>query len=247
MNLSKQGAAFLRHHEGFVPLYYLDPIGVGTIGIGFTWRSTSFREWWAKHKPGVKSGPGATMTAADADAALAFLADREYGQAVRTFLGRPVPQHVFDGMTSVVYNLGAKALSWKWAAAAKRGDYAEASRLLKTTGTTAAGKRLQGLVNRRLDEAELISFGDYTIGRPRTAPAKPLPVVLRRGERGDAVRALQMDLMVLGLRPGTPDGIFGYGTQSALLTFQRNAALKADGIAGPQTLAAINAAIAKRT
>lgn len=243
MNLSKQGAEFLRHHEGFVPRYYLDPVGIPTIGIGFTWRSTSFREWWAKHKPGVKFGPGATMTANEASDALIYLTDREYGRAVRDFLAKTVPQHVFDGMTSVVYNLGAGALNWKWAAAAKRGDYAGASRLLKTTGTTAAGKRLQGLVNRRLDEAELISLGDYNIGRLRAVPAKPLPVVLRRGERGDAVKALQSALRRLGYQPGVADGIFGVGTQSAVLAFQRSSGLKADGIAGPQTIAAIDAAL----
>ena len=34
MRLSKQGAAFVRSHEGFVPKYYLDPVAVPTIGVG---------------------------------------------------------------------------------------------------------------------------------------------------------------------------------------------------------------------
>ena len=63
--LSVAGASFIRLHEGFVPRWYLDPVKVPTIGIGFTWRSTAFREWWGRYRPGVKFAEGATMTAAE--------------------------------------------------------------------------------------------------------------------------------------------------------------------------------------
>jgi lysozyme len=36
MGLSPKDAAFIRRHDGFVARYYLDPVGVPTIGIGFT-------------------------------------------------------------------------------------------------------------------------------------------------------------------------------------------------------------------
>lgn len=113
MNLSERGAAFVRRHEGFVDHYYLDPAAVPTIGVGFTWRSESFREWWGRNRPGQKFGPGATMTREEADKALVFMFAAEYGKAVNSFLGKTVKQHIFDGMCSPVFNLGPGSLKWK--------------------------------------------------------------------------------------------------------------------------------------
>lgn len=162
MRISKRGAAFLRAHEGFVARYYLDPVGVGTIGVGFTWASASFREWWAKNRPGQKFGPGASMTAAEADSCLVYLCDAEYGAAVNRFLaGKVVEQHVFDAMCSMIFNCGPKALEWRWAALMKAGNMTAAVKAWKDTATTAKGKKLPGLVRRRKEEAELAQFGRY--------------------------------------------------------------------------------------
>lgn len=234
LELSRAGAAFVRAHEGFVPSAYLDPVRVLTIGIGFTWRSEAFRKWWGLNKPGQEFKLGATMTRQEAEGALIFLCRNEYGKAVNAFLGRAVPQHVFDGMLSPVFNLGPGALGWRWAAAAKRGAYAEAASLLSVTGTTASGKKLPGLVKRRADESELIQFGDYTIG-PMKADAMA-DGMLVRGERGPAVAQLLLDLHALGFYAGTFDDVFGYGAEAAVLAFQRANTLTADGYAGPQTL-----------
>lgn len=237
MNLSAAGAAFVRHHEGFVASWYLDPVQVPTIGVGFTWLSDSFREWWGKNKPGRPFAKGATMTRAEADACLQFMVEREYGAAVNKFLGKPVPQHVFDGTVSPVYNLGTGSLEWKWAAAVKAGEYSRAAELLRSTGTTAKGKRLPGLVTRRKEEAELIELGDYRIG---TAVAEPMADgMLVKGERGTEVADLQKRLANLGLYDGNVDGIFGFGTEKAVLDFQRSHGLKADGYAGAKTLKAL--------
>jgi lysozyme len=237
MNLSPAGAAFVRHHEGFVPSWYLDPVQVPTIGVGFTWLSSSFREWWGKNKPGKPFAKGATMTQAEADACLQFMVEREYGAAVNKFLGKTVPQHVFDGTVSPVYNLGPGSLEWKWAAAVKAGEYRRAAELLRSTGTTAKGKRLPGLVTRRKEEAELIELGDYRMG---TAVAEPMADgMLVKGERGAEVADLQQRLAELGIYDGKVDGIFGFGTEKAVLDFQRAHGLKADGFAGPKTLQAL--------
>ncbi len=245
MNLSAAGAAFVRHHEGFVPRYYLDPVGIGTIGIGFTWRSDAFRDWWSRNRPGKTFGPGATMTRAEAEDALVYLMREEYGAAVARAFGSALRQHEFDGASSVVFNAGAATLDDRWAQAAKRGDWRAAADLLKTTRVTAKGRRLAGLVSRRLDEAELISIGDYTIGRPRPASADPMADgMLVRGERGEAVRRLQSDLQAAGFyTDGTLDDVFGPGTEAAVMAFQRSAGLKDDGYAGPLTLAALAEAI----
>lgn len=53
---------------------------------------------------------------------------------------------------------------------------------------------------------------------------------LRRGMRGDGVKAMQE---ALGL---TADGVFGPGTERALKTWQHENDLTADGVAGPVTL-----------
>jgi hypothetical protein len=179
------------------------------------------------------------MTRAEADAALQYIVKAEYGKAVEKHVGRSVPQHVFDGAVSPVYNLGVGSLQWKWAAALKRRDYAEAATLLKTTGTTAQGKKLRGLVTRRKEEAELILHGDYMIGND-AAPADPMADgALRKGERGKPVMDLQTALKALGHYDGAVDGIFGVGTQASVLSFQRATGLKADGIAGPATISAL--------
>ncbi len=66
--------------------------------------------------------------------------------------------------------------------------------------------------------------------------------VLMRRERGAEVLELQRKLKTRGLYDGVLDGIFGYGTESAVLAFQRSAGLVADGIAGPKTLGVLESA-----
>ncbi len=63
------------------------------------------------------------------------------------------------------------------------------------------------------------------------------------GERGAggsvAVRALQQRLAVLGLAPGPVDGRYGPRTDQAVMRLQAARGLPVDGIAGPDTLAAL--------
>ena len=54
--------------------------------------------------------------------------------------------------------------------------------------------------------------------------------VLRKGSRGDGVEMMQT---ALGISPA--DGIFGRGTQAALMKWQEDNGLVADGVAGPAT------------
>lgn len=240
MRLSKQGAADLRLHEGFVPHFYRDAVGVGTIGVGFTWGSAAFRDWWGKFRPGQTFGPGATMSRAEAESCLVALADQEYGAAVVRFLGgRVVQQHVFDAMVSVVFNCGPGALAWSWATFARDGDYAAAAEKLRSTAITAKGRKLAGLISRRADEARLLEHGVYATGNAVTMPEDTAlsDGVLERGERGEAVANLQRDLIRLGFQPGKADGIFGFGTEAALIAFQTRYGLTPDGLAGPKTLA----------
>ena len=69
---------------------------------------------------------------------------------------------------------------------------------------------------------------------------------MKQGSSGPAVRKLQRKLKKLGFNPGRLDGVFGRKTRAALIKFQKSRGLVADGIVGPQTLAALNLRIAER-
>lgn len=58
----------------------------------------------------------------------------------------------------------------------------------------------------------------------------------RVGSRGQEVSAIQQELKDRGLYSGEVDGIYGSQTKAAVIRFQKQQGLSADGIAGPQTL-----------
>jgi len=68
--------------------------------------------------------------------------------------------------------------------------------------------------------------------------------VLKKGSKGEAVNGLQNMLYRLGYDPGGMDGVFGPRTENAVKQFQKDNGLAADGTVGPQTWAALEAAIA---
>jgi hypothetical protein len=89
------------------------------------------------------------------------------------------------------------------------------------------------------DEKIAAAYDRYS-GKPGTKPA-----VLRRGSRGQAVLDLQRDLAALGYRLDA-DSAYGPGTAEAVRRFQAQHGLEADGIAGPQTRAAVAKALAPK-
>jgi peptidoglycan hydrolase-like protein with peptidoglycan-binding domain len=60
--------------------------------------------------------------------------------------------------------------------------------------------------------------------------------ILRRGDEGGQVLALQQRLAELGYRPGDQDGHYGGQTASAVMAFQKHEGLQRDGVAGGQVL-----------
>ena len=58
---------------------------------------------------------------------------------------------------------------------------------------------------------------------------------LRINSRGSQVVRLQRELKAAGFNPGPTDGIFGRGTQRAVLAYQSRYRLSVDGIVGPRT------------
>lgn len=61
----------------------------------------------------------------------------------------------------------------------------------------------------------------------------------KQGSRGDEVTAIQTKLRESGYYNGKIDGVFGSGTKNALISFQKDNGLTADGIAGSKTLQAL--------
>ena len=59
----------------------------------------------------------------------------------------------------------------------------------------------------------------------------------KKGSSGSVVSQIQTLLKNQGFYSGTVDGIYGSGTEAAVKRYQQRFGLKADGIAGPQTLA----------
>jgi hypothetical protein len=90
---------------------------------------------------------------------------------------------------------------------------------------------------------------------PATTPTTPTPAPtvkvtvpaggnLSVGDNGTEVENLQKALAQLGLYDGKVVGVFGTGTQEAVVAFQNAHNLKPDGIVGEQTADAINQALA---
>ncbi|MBO0346023.1 peptidoglycan-binding protein [Roseibium sp. CAU 1637] len=66
--------------------------------------------------------------------------------------------------------------------------------------------------------------------------------LLRAGDHGDEVRALQVSLSRLG-HEADPDGDFGPQTYRAVRAFQKTAGLVPDGLVGPKTARKLKAAL----
>lgn len=62
------------------------------------------------------------------------------------------------------------------------------------------------------------------------------------GSRGEQVRQVQQKLRQWGYYDGEVDGVFGRETYDAVIRFQKKNGLKADGVAGSATLAAMGVA-----
>ena len=77
------------------------------------------------------------------------------------------------------------------------------------------------------------------IGLALWAPGESVEALSQRGSRGEEVRQIQTALQNRGYDPGSVDGIYGERTEAAVRRFQADQGLAVDGIAGPDTLAAL--------
>lgn len=233
---------FVGGHEGKVLKAYLDPVHVVTIGYGFTWGSKVFREWWGKNRGTGKLKLGDTITEAEAFQVLQMLLAREYvPPAVAKF---PNERGELVGAAgSMAFNCGTGALAWDWASLIARGQRAAGIARWRTTGTTARGKKLPGLVRRRGEEADIASTGKWPAWvKPWNVGDVPQTHTIQQ----DIAQA-QTWLNKLGYKAGNADGIPGARTKLATERFQKDhGQLTVDGIIGQATLSALQRAVSLR-
>jgi GH24 family phage-related lysozyme (muramidase) len=184
----------------------------------------------------TKLVPGRTkITAAQSDAIFEAVLRDEFEPAVVAKSPSDRTQGQMDASTSATYNLGVGAMDWQWAKLWRAGRKREAGDYLGGHYNTAGGKKLSGLVRRRLEEAVLFKTGIYTgsndgAARAATpeAPSKPDPVI----------KEAQSILSAKGFNPGAIDGWMGEKTAAAVKAYQASHPhLVADGIIGAATLA----------
>ena len=72
-----------------------------------------------------------------------------------------------------------------------------------------------------------------------TAPLPPPPPSYRTGDSGPEVAAIQQRLLELNFWVPAADGTYGAVTAQAVMAFQKSVGLSRDGVAGPNTLAAL--------
>ena len=82
----------------------------------------------------------------------------------------------------------------------------------------------------------LLISGAYFERAQKTERETSITALSKVGSTGDEVRRIQKKLKELGYLSGSVDGIYGTKTKKAVISFQKNCGITADGICGPTTL-----------
>jgi GH24 family phage-related lysozyme (muramidase) len=151
--LSKKGAAFIAHFEGFRPKLYNDPVGHCTIGCGHL----------VHHGPINGSEPAEFKRGITRERALELLQDdastaaHEIARSVKVRLSQPQ----LDALISFAFNVGTGAFrDSTLLKVLNQGDYSGVPAQLNRW-SKAGGKTLPGLVRRRDAEGRLFRDGTY--------------------------------------------------------------------------------------
>lgn len=124
------------------------------------------------------------------------------------------------------------------------GRYARAGSVEGLTKAVQGG--VGGLADRRLYTERALKFVQQSKIAPIPRQKTPKTNWLRKGATGDAVKALQRDLLAAGYYDdGKVDGDFGDGTDNAVRDFQRENGLIVDGVVGEKTVKALAGKIGK--
>lgn len=261
MTTSDRGIAQLVSEEGIIPAPYYDSENVLTFGIGHTKAAGGL------DPARIPVGMPRDLDAALDTVFKVFVTDLpKYEAGVRKALGdMPVSQSQFDAAVSFHYNTGAIGRA-NWVDAWVAGDAIRAADMIMNWSKPAAiiprreneqtlfrtghysghaatvwgvsGYNVVWRPIRQLSAKEIIEY----VVDARGTGAVPAPEeykMLRRGMRGDPVATAQLLLRQHGFDPVWIDNHFGKKTEDATRRFQPSRQLKADGIIGPKTWAAL--------
>lgn len=215
MNISQTGINLIKKYEGVRLVAYKCPAGVWTIGYG--------------HTAGVKEGMVISLEQAENMLRSDLNKYEDYVEDNVTF---PMSQNQFDALVSFTFNCGVGNLRTLIKNRTPE-QIAEAILLYDKGG----GKVLEGLVKRRKDEQALF-LGEMD-KEDKMDQSEGTTAVLKKGSQSEQVKQLQQRLFIIGYKPGTADGIFGEKTRQAVISFQTDAGLSADGIVGKDTWTAL--------
>lgn len=226
MQTSAAGVAALELEEGVVLKAYRCPAGHWTIGAGLTAASGV-----------VKPKAGMTITRIEATDLLQKALRQNYEPAV----AKAMPgarSHEFDAGGSFHFNTGAIARA-TWVQRWRAKEPGQTIRAGLAAWNKGGGKVLPGLVNRRAREADMLLLGVYpaaVAAKPKLASGTPpyadwaLPLTSAEKARvGPALASL-------GYKHGAMlDAVL----REAVVAFQRDHDLTADGIIGRATLSTL--------
>ncbi|HCU44764.1 MAG TPA: lysozyme [Sphingobacterium sp.] len=146
MKTGQKGLALIKEFEGWYSKPYLDPIGLATIGYGFTYYLPGRKKVTMKDKP---------LTIAQGEPMLKEIL-ANYENYVKRLVKKPLNQNQFDALVSFTYNLGADNLSKSTLLKKVNVDPNDPTIAAEfPKWNKAGGKVLPGLVRRRKAEADL--------------------------------------------------------------------------------------------
>lgn len=215
LKVSKDCISLIKQFEGCRLQGYICPAGIPTIGYGHTGKVYG--------KPITTS-----LVITSAQAEVLLRADLERFEAhVRKFDSTyHWTQNEFDALVSFAYNVGSiNNLTMN-----KKRTKAQIAQAMLLYDK-ANGRVLSGLTKRRQAERALFL---QSSGKDDDTVALTMKVV-KSGNKGNTVKAVQILLNGYGYSCGTPDGQFGNKTLAAVKKFQKEKGLTVDGVVGQKT------------
>lgn len=146
MKTGQKGLALIKDFEGWYSNPYLDPVGIATIGYGFTYYLPGRKKVTLKDKP---------LSKAEGEPMLKEILTN-YENDVLRMVKKPLTQNQFDALISFTYNLGATNLGKSTLLKKVNKDPNDpliAIEFMKWVN--AGGKPFNGLIRRRKAEADL--------------------------------------------------------------------------------------------
>jgi GH24 family phage-related lysozyme (muramidase) len=164
--LSPKATAFIERHEGVRYHPYQDPSGIAACTVG------------AGHVLGWRYCTAADLRETFTPAQVRAFLVHDTGGAracITSRITHYVTQYEYEALVDLVFNAGCGSLYYRNVAGlVNAGAFSRVPYALSTTATTAGGRFLAGLYQRRIDEGVLFSRGYYGAGIGYFVAPKPL-------------------------------------------------------------------------